>query len=61
MTKTAIIILNWNGRHLLEKYLPGVLQHSLQNDAADGSDSELSSDLCGENFCGSCGEDSCGE
>ena len=32
MTKTAIIILNWNGRHLLEKYLPGVVQHSLLND-----------------------------
>lgn len=32
MTKTAIIILNWNGRHLLEKYLPSVVQHSLLND-----------------------------
>ena len=60
MTKTAIIILNWNGRHLLEKYLPGVLQHSLQSDASSGSHNEVSndscdsSDLCGEGFCGSC-------
>ena len=63
MTKTAIIILNWNGRHLLEKYLPGVLQHSLQSDASNdarGSHSEVSndscdsSDLCGEDFCGAC-------
>ena len=67
MTKTAIIILNWNGRHLLEKYLPGVLQHSLQNNAADGSHNKLSSDscdssdLCGEDFCDSRGELSCGE
>jgi GT2 family glycosyltransferase len=26
--RTAIVILNWNGRHWLEKFLPGVLQHS---------------------------------
>ena len=25
---TAIVILNWNGRRFLEKFLPGVLQHS---------------------------------
>lgn len=26
--KLAIVILNWNGRNLLEKYLPSVLKHS---------------------------------
>ena len=25
---TAIVILNWNGRHWLERFLPGVLRHS---------------------------------
>jgi len=28
MTKTAVVILNWNGRGFLEQFLPGVLQHS---------------------------------
>jgi GT2 family glycosyltransferase len=28
MSKIAIAILNWNGRTLLEKYLPSVVQHS---------------------------------
>nr|HMT30730.1 glycosyltransferase [Bacteroidia bacterium] len=26
--KTAIVILNWNGRKLLEEFLPGVIRHS---------------------------------
>jgi len=26
--KTAVVILNWNGRHLLQNFLPGVLRHS---------------------------------
>ncbi|MBT8321511.1 MAG: glycosyltransferase family 2 protein [Eudoraea sp.] len=26
--KVAVIILNWNGQSLLERYLPGVLEHS---------------------------------
>ncbi|WP_028374632.1 glycosyltransferase family 2 protein [Leeuwenhoekiella sp. MAR_2009_132] len=26
--KVAIVILNWNGRHLLEEYLPSVIAHS---------------------------------
>jgi GT2 family glycosyltransferase len=26
--KTAVVILNWNGRKLLEQFLPSVLQHS---------------------------------
>ena len=28
MHQIAIVILNWNGRHFLEKFLPGVAQHS---------------------------------
>ncbi len=28
MSKTAVVILNWNGRELLEKFLPTVLQNS---------------------------------
>ena len=28
MNKVAIVILNWNGRKMLEKYLPSVLQYS---------------------------------
>ena len=26
--KTAIVILNWNGRKMLEQYLPSVLEYS---------------------------------
>ena len=28
MEKVAIVILNWNGRKMLEKYLPSVMQYS---------------------------------
>jgi GT2 family glycosyltransferase len=34
MKQIAIVILNWNGRHLLEQFLPALLQHTPQ-DAAD--------------------------
>ena len=30
MTKVAVVILNWNGKKLLEQYLPSVIQHSQQ-------------------------------
>ncbi len=33
MTKLAVVILNWNGKDYLEKFLPYVLQHT-PNDAA---------------------------
>lgn len=26
--KTAVVILNWNGKHYLDKFLPAVIQHS---------------------------------
>ena len=28
MEKVAIVILNWNGRQMLEQYLPSVLNYS---------------------------------
>ena len=44
MSKIAIVILNWNGQPLLEKYLPSVLQYSqgaeiyvVDNASSDGS------------------------
>ena len=44
--KTAIVILNWNGRALLEEFLPSIIQHSelpevhivvADNDSTDNS------------------------
>ncbi|WP_424961242.1 glycosyltransferase family 2 protein [Ekhidna sp.] len=32
MTKTAVVILNYNGRTYLEKFLPGVIEHSGKSD-----------------------------
>ncbi|MCU4176353.1 glycosyltransferase family 2 protein [Carboxylicivirga sp. N1Y90] len=32
MSKTAVVILNWNGRHLLEEFLPVVIQNSSHSD-----------------------------
>lgn len=29
--KTAVVILNWNGRNLLEEFLPSVVTHSLEH------------------------------
>lgn len=45
MAKTAVVILNWNGKNFLEKFLPSVLKHSrghadvivADNASADGS------------------------
>jgi len=28
MIKTSVVILNWNGKHFLEKFLPSVVKHS---------------------------------
>ncbi|MDR1743318.1 MAG: glycosyltransferase family 2 protein [Dysgonamonadaceae bacterium] len=52
MKKIAVVILNWNGRDLLEKFLPAVLRHTLSencdvviadNASSDGSVEFLSS------------------
>jgi GT2 family glycosyltransferase len=32
MKKTSVIILNWNGKKLLERFIPTVLAHSLSDD-----------------------------
>lgn len=32
MKKTSVVILNWNGRDLLEKFLPTVLRHTASDD-----------------------------
>lgn len=50
--KTAVVILNWNGKHWLEKFLPNVIQHS--NDAeviiADNNSSDNSIKFLEENY-----------
>ena len=28
MSKIAVVILNWNGKKMLEKFLPSVIEHS---------------------------------
>ncbi|MFZ0472387.1 MAG: glycosyltransferase, partial [Bacteroidales bacterium] len=45
MIKTAVVILNWNGRQFLEKFLPGVIDNTVSNDtevivADNGSDDD---------------------
>lgn len=49
--KTAIVILNWNGRHMLEKYLPTVIQHSPEADVivADNASTDNSISWLQEN------------
>jgi GT2 family glycosyltransferase len=32
MSKTAVVILNWNGKHFLGRFLPGVAEHSLSDE-----------------------------
>ncbi len=34
MTKVAVVILNWNGKHFLEKFLPGVVE-TTKNQSSD--------------------------
>ena len=31
MSKTAVVILNWNGAHYLSQFLPSVCQHTPEN------------------------------
>lgn len=49
--KTAIVILNWNGRHMLEKYLPTVIQYSPEADVivADNASTDNSISWLQEN------------
>ena len=54
MNKTSVIILNWNGRGLLEQFLPGVLKFSKSNDTevvvADNGSSDDSVSLLEKQF-----------
>ncbi len=37
MTNIAIVILNWNGRSMLERFLPSVLKYSLMSNPAEAA------------------------
>jgi GT2 family glycosyltransferase len=53
MTKTAVVILNWNGKNFLSQFLPSVIQHS-GNDArifvADNASTDESVEFIQFNF-----------
>ncbi len=44
MDKVAIVILNWNGRKMLERYLPTVIEHSRQEAAVYVADNGSTDD-----------------
>ena len=51
---TAVVILNWNGKHWLERFLPGVIERShgarvivADNGSTDGSLEWLRNDVQG--------------
>ncbi|WP_277110597.1 glycosyltransferase family 2 protein [Chryseobacterium taklimakanense] len=50
--KLAIAILNWNGKHWLEKFLPGVIQHSQDAEiyVIDNASTDHSVDFLTQNF-----------
>lgn len=51
--KIAIVILNWNGRELLEKFLPSVVAYSLEDAdvyVADNNSTDNSIDFLKENY-----------
>lgn len=54
MIKVAVIILNWNGRKLLEKFLPAVVQHSAEEGCqvivADNASSDDSVSFLNERY-----------
>lgn len=52
MLKLAVVILNWNGEALLERYLPSVLEHSHGADVyvADNASTDGSVDFVRNNF-----------
>lgn len=53
MTKVAIVILNWNGREMLERFLPSVMRHS-RNEAdiivADNASTDDSLSFLAQHF-----------
>ncbi|TAJ12182.1 glycosyltransferase family 2 protein [Marinilabiliaceae bacterium JC017] len=54
MNKVAVVILNWNGRHLLEKFLPDVINNSslpnVEVIVADNASSDDSIDFIQQSF-----------
>jgi GT2 family glycosyltransferase len=52
MTKTAVVILNFNGENLLRDFLPSVIQHSIGADVyvADNASTDRSIAVLRENF-----------
>ncbi|MFH6603978.1 glycosyltransferase family 2 protein [Maribacter algicola] len=50
--KIAIVILNWNGEVLLERFLPSVVRHSEEADiyVADNASTDLSVQFINENY-----------
>ncbi|MBT6808561.1 MAG: glycosyltransferase, partial [Flavobacteriales bacterium] len=50
--KTAVVILNWNGKHWLEKFLPNVISNSLDATVivADNNSTDDSVSYLKENF-----------
>lgn len=53
MVQTAVVILNWNGRNFLQKFLPSVIQHSQDHASiivADNASSDNSVEFLRENF-----------
>jgi GT2 family glycosyltransferase len=56
MIKVSVVILNWNGVDFLQKFLPGVIQHSHLKDVeiivADNNSSDTSVTVLQQNFPG---------
>ena len=52
MYKLAIVILNWNGSGMMQKYLPSVIENSVVGDivVADNASSDDSIEMLKENF-----------
>src|SRR4051812_21473287 len=53
LPSVAVVILNWNGRHFLEKFLPSVLASSYSNKrviVADNASSDDSVDFLEQKF-----------
>src|ERR1700740_2087498 len=50
--KVAVVILNWNGKHYLEKFLPSVIQHSPKGSlfVADNDSTDNSVEFLKQNF-----------
>lgn len=51
MNKTAVVILNWNGRTMLERFMPSVVQHTVADIiVADNGSTDSSTSFLRERF-----------